>query len=192
MSIEIAWFCGTRVDYVTRDLIENMARAGCVKINFGIESGDSEILKNIRKSFSLQRVQEAVRWAAGAGIYAECSFMLPHPDDTEESVMRTLKFAEKLIDIGAGITSFNLVTPFPGTPLFEEPEKYGIRFITSSYDEFCFKIPVFETKLLPVDKIRELYILAKELQWKTARPPWDSRVIYKSLAHTGHDAAYTN
>ena len=176
LRTDVGWYCGTRVDAVSEEMFQAMAAAGCIHVNFGIESGDETILRRIGKQVSLSQAEQAVRWASGAGLHVSCNFMLPHPDDTEETVHKTFAFARRLVGMGAGLASFNLTTPFPGTPLFEHPERFGVQFVTHSYEDFSFFTPVFETRHLKLDRIRELFLEAWYIQCSTARRPHDLRL----------------
>ena len=156
-KMDIAWSCGTRVDAVNKEIIQRMADAGCVKINFGVESGVETILKSIGKHITLEHAEKAVKWAARAGIYVTCSFMIPFPDDTKKTVEQTIAFAKKLMEFGVETSSFNLTVPFPGTYLHEKAEKLGIKLTTDNWDFYHFRKVTFSTKHLSEDDVRELF-----------------------------------
>lgn len=148
------WGCATRVDRVDAELLGRMAETGCTGIQFGIESGAQEILdsvKGIRKEDAL----EAVRAAVAAGISVSCSFMIPFPDDTEETLAQTLAFMRDVRAAG-GKLLISYTTPFPGTLFYERAEELGLRILTRDWSLYDCKHMVMETKNLSVERIEEL------------------------------------
>ncbi len=114
--LSVQWCCQTRVDTVNAGLLEEMAKAGCGLIHFGIESGDPDVLKRIRKGITLRQVEDAVRWAREAGM-ATAGFFLPGlPREGPRAWKATEALARRLNPTYA---SFHIVTPYPGTELGE-------------------------------------------------------------------------
>ena len=72
----------TRANMVTRDLLRTMRRAGLNNVNFGVESGDDEILKAIRKGIRTDHVVRSLEWAKEEGLITACNFMLGFPQET--------------------------------------------------------------------------------------------------------------
>lgn len=112
----VTWSCFSRTDFVNAEILKLMKKAGCHQICYGVESGDEEILKNIRKEVSLDTAKEAIRLTKAAGIEARATFMLGNPGETVETLKKTYRFA---LHIDPDIALFNITTPFPGTAMFE-------------------------------------------------------------------------
>lgn len=181
------WSCGMRVDRVSLGLLKLMRNAGCVKINFGVESGSQTILDEARKGVSLDQIKSAVKWAQEAGIYNSCSIIIGHPSDTVETVEETLKFAEYLLNNGATSCTFNAMVPFPGTYVYEKKEELGIKFIASQWEEYNFLNPVFETKGLNAEQLRR-YLIEGLVLWgkyKNNRDAMQRRVRKRDLILLG-------
>jgi radical SAM superfamily enzyme YgiQ (UPF0313 family) len=155
-KLEISWFCESRVTAVNKELLECMAKAGCKIIQFGVESGSEEILKSIRKGITLEQAIKAVKWSIEAGIKPVCSFMVPHPEDTMETIRETKNFMEKLKAMGA-LVVVSLTTPFPGTYLHDHAEEMGLRIISEDYDMYDMVTPVFATKNLTIEQIEKAF-----------------------------------
>lgn len=149
------WSCGMRVDRVTNDLLNHMRSAGCVKINFGVESGSQEILNQSNKGITLNQIRQAVQWACSVGIYNSCSMIIGHPNDTSDTIAQTLAFAEELLKNGATSCTFNALVPFPGTWIFENRNNLSIKFTTDQWKDFHFLNPTFETPSLCDSDIRK-------------------------------------
>jgi len=113
------WDCLCRVDNVDLELFRVMRRAGCTRVFFGIESGDERVLKNMKKSFTVDQAEKAVRMAKGAGISVGTFFMIGYPGETEETILRTIRFSSSL---PSDYLSYTLPYPLPGTELYKRLE----------------------------------------------------------------------
>lgn len=111
----IKWFCETRVNLVNKNLLLEMSRAGCKMVQYGFESGNQAILDTIRKKSTLKQAELAVEYTRKAGMLAYGLFMLGNRGETSATCMETIRFARKL---GCDLAKFNLVVPYPGSPLF--------------------------------------------------------------------------
>jgi radical SAM superfamily enzyme YgiQ (UPF0313 family) len=122
----LVWGAITRVTMVRPTLLRTMRRAGLVHVNFGVESGDDEILRAIRKGITTAHVVRALEWAKAEGLMTACNFMLGFPEDTPESLERTLRFMERIAPLVDTFSTVGVVVPLPGTPLYESNHgRYG-------------------------------------------------------------------
>jgi radical SAM superfamily enzyme YgiQ (UPF0313 family) len=118
----IRWTCNSRVDFVDRELLQLMARAGCWMIAWGIESGSPEILRRVRKGIQPERVIETLGWSKEAGLRNYGYFILGLPGETEETIEQTIVFSKKLpLDLAL----FHIAVPYPGTPFWFEALEQG-------------------------------------------------------------------
>jgi radical SAM superfamily enzyme YgiQ (UPF0313 family) len=108
------WDCNSRVEHVDREMLGLMAKAGCRRIGFGIESGSPEILKNIGKKISLEKAEESIEMARKAGIEAFVFFMIGHPGETMETIDMSVQAAKKL---KSNYTIWSVTQVYPGTEL---------------------------------------------------------------------------
>ncbi len=121
-NINIVWSCYTRLDLVDPPLLKHMKEAGCWNIFYGIEAGDDELLKNMRKLMTVEQMRKAVRATQAEGIEIRGSFMLGLPGETPEKARKTIDFA---IELDPDYAQFSLTTPYPGTQLWNTYEQYG-------------------------------------------------------------------
>ncbi|MCG2806867.1 MAG: cobalamin-dependent protein [Coriobacteriia bacterium] len=148
------WGCATRVDCVDDTMLRRMSATGCTGIQFGIESGAQDILdsvKGIRKADALA----AVRCAVEAGINVACSFMIPFPDDTEETLAQTEAFMRQIREAG-GKLLISYTTPFPGTMFYERAEELGLTILTRDWSLYDCKHMVMETENFSAKRIEAL------------------------------------
>jgi len=121
-KLDLVWTCLGRVDMVTPHVLEEMSKAGCWQMWFGLESGDNEILKTIKKGITTDQTEKAVRQCRDAGIQPCGSFIIGNPGETAKTIKKTIKFAKKL-PLAEAHCCF--LSPFPGSELYNDWEKYG-------------------------------------------------------------------
>lgn len=149
------WRCTTRVDMVDPALLATMQRAGCRRIAFGVESGSPRILDALLKGITREEVVAAVRASLDLDLDVLCSFMFPHPDDTEDTIREQIEFMNELRRLGATV-SLALTTPFPGTAYYERANDFGIHILTDRFEEFDGKRLTIATRHLSEDRLRRL------------------------------------
>jgi radical SAM superfamily enzyme YgiQ (UPF0313 family) len=110
----------TRVDCVDEELIQRMAKNGCVRINFGIESGDENVLKATNRNMSIDTIRKSVKLANDAGIMTFGFFMIGLPQDTKESIEKTLKL---MLELDLDFMQLNKFTMLPHTEMYEDYKK---------------------------------------------------------------------
>jgi radical SAM superfamily enzyme YgiQ (UPF0313 family) len=137
-GIDISWTCESRVNLVDLELLKKMKEAGCWNIFYGIESGDQQLLDNIDKGIKVEQIRNAVKWAKEAGLEIRGSFMLGLPGETPELARKTIQFA---IDLDVDYAQFSVTTPFPGTKLYDDADKFGT--LTRDFDRYTEWNPVF-------------------------------------------------
>ena len=120
------WTCITPGNMVRPHDLERMRAAGCVAINFGIESGDYNILKAIQKGQRPEHVRAAVRAAKQAGMVTIVNFMFGFPDEGVDELGRTLALMQELAPDTDYFNNRGVLMPFPGTAIYDaNHERYG-------------------------------------------------------------------
>jgi anaerobic magnesium-protoporphyrin IX monomethyl ester cyclase len=116
-DMDIKWTCFSRADGMDKGLAKAMRKAGCVGLNFGIETGSPTMLSLIGKGSRLEDSINAVDAARSAGLRIVCSFMTGFPKETPEMAEDTIDFAVRL---NPDLAMFNSLVPYPGTPVSRE------------------------------------------------------------------------
>jgi anaerobic magnesium-protoporphyrin IX monomethyl ester cyclase len=131
---KVIWDCITRANLVDYELLKVMKAAGCWGIHFGVEGGTQKLIDNIQKDTNLEVFKAAFRDCKKLGIETRGYFMVGLPGSTREDDLATIKFAKELNPDWA---QFTITTPYPGTQLFDEAEKWG-KFNTdiSDWDKY--------------------------------------------------------
>jgi radical SAM superfamily enzyme YgiQ (UPF0313 family) len=115
-KLNIQWICLSRGDTVDPEMLSWMANAGCYQIQYGVETGIQAHLDSLGKGITLDKIRQAFAWSRKAGIETSAFFMLGHWEETRETLEQTWRFA---LDLDPDYVSFNILTPYPGTPLYE-------------------------------------------------------------------------
>jgi len=155
-DLNMTWFCESRVDVMTKDILLKMKAAGLVAIQFGVESGSKKVLDATNKNVNFEQIRNVFGWCKEIDLFAATNVMIGHPEDDLETIKDTLSLAEEISAMGAYVST-TVCTPFPGTPLWLYPERFGIEFADydlGNYSTFC---PVINTKHLTVADIRNEY-----------------------------------
>ena len=148
-GLKFEWACNGRVDTLDEETIKLMKKAGCWNIMFGIECGSPEILEEANKGTTLDKAMEIVKFCKKNGIMISASFMIGFPHDTEETIRQTLEIAKKISPHRA---QFVVLTPYPGTKLYDEIKEKGLletEYSFSGYDGYCVDyMPAVRTEKL--------------------------------------------
>jgi len=115
--LDLTWIANARVDTVDRELLTLLKHAGCHLLKFGVETGDAGVLHAYGKGTSAEQAEEALRVAREVGLATHAHIIFGGPGETPETVDRTIAFIKRCAPTTA---SFGIVTPYPGTELFEK------------------------------------------------------------------------
>ncbi len=143
-KLKLPWTAFARVDTVTHEILEKMKQAGCHTVSFGVESGNKNILKTIKKGITPQQVISAVKACNEVGINPHASFILGLPGETPETLRETIEFSKKLKDMGVAF-GFHLLAPFPGTEVRERADELGIKILTNDWSQYHANKAITET-----------------------------------------------
>jgi radical SAM superfamily enzyme YgiQ (UPF0313 family) len=162
ISPRISWRCILYPARLDEDLIRSMARAGCVEVSVGFESGSELVLSGMNKRFNSEEVTQASKLLAENGISRMGFLMLGGPGETKESALASLAFADSLefeaLKISVGIRIY------PQTALEAQAVREGV---VAPVDDLLF--PTFYV----VRGLRDwLYEIVED--WMSKRPNWVS------------------
>jgi len=121
---DITWFVQVRCDDVVkhRDLLSKMRQSGLRWVLLGVESGNPSTLETFNKKTLPEDARKAVKLLKDNDIFAHAMFIIGERKDTLESVASLRDFAN---DTDPDLAIFGILTPFPGTEIFEEAKRNG-------------------------------------------------------------------
>ena len=121
MSVEegwsVKWKCQVRADQLDEATIEMMSKTGCFEVDVGVESGNPEIQKYIRKNLDLGKTLNTISLINKLGIFTKAFFMLGFPEETFAQLTDTINYSVELKSSGLKDVAFFPVMPFPGTEI---------------------------------------------------------------------------
>ena len=119
-KLKISWIANARSNTVDLELLKIMKQAGCHLIKFGVESGSDKMLARYKKNITTQQTKNAFELCHSVGLDTHAHIVLGGPGETRESIEKTLRFT---IELKPSTASFGILTPYPGSPLFETVSK---------------------------------------------------------------------
>lgn len=155
-GVKLNCFIEARVTEVDEDYIDLLKGFGVTSIQFGVETGNAEVMKSIHKNITLERVEKTVDLCCQKGIGVACSFVIGHPADTEETVRDTIAFATKLKRLGAE-PAFSIMTPYPGTEAYKNREALGVEIQDWNFSHWDLNRAVARTRNLSARQINKLH-----------------------------------
>ena len=167
-NLKMKWSVFARVDRISENLAQLMHRAGCEWVLFGIESADEGILKAIKKGFTPEDIRRGVKTAAEAGINVFNSFILGLPGESRETAHKSLAFGDELYQKYGAKYGFHMLSPLPGTEIYERAKDYGIRILTRNWARYNANEPITETATMSGEMVKEamsIYDRGIEAAW---------------------------
>jgi radical SAM superfamily enzyme YgiQ (UPF0313 family) len=125
---------GIRANLATKELLAKLKKAGLRRTAFGVESGDPDILLSIDKKIDHDTIRQAFKNAKAVGLETIGFFIIGLPGETEETMERTIKFACELDPL---IANFSMMTPYPGTKVYEIAKRQG-RLLLDDWEDYIF------------------------------------------------------
>jgi radical SAM superfamily enzyme YgiQ (UPF0313 family) len=115
-----------------------MKEAGCRLLIVGYESGDPQILKNIKKGATVDMAQRFTDNCKKLGLVIHGDYIIGLPGESRESIRRTIDFAKRL---DTETIQVSIAHPYPGTEFYEYVKKNDLITIDSMTDETGHQLP---------------------------------------------------
>ncbi len=172
------WSCNARVhsDYET---LKTMAEAGARLLIVGFESGDPQILKNIKKGTTVEMGRAFVKNCRQVGLAVHADFIIGLPGETKQTIERTIEYAKEL---DPETVQVSVVHAYPGTELYDEAVKNGSLASETRADEGGHQLPHLSYPGLSVEEMMagmnhfyDAYYFRPRVVWRIVRKAlWDS------------------
>jgi radical SAM superfamily enzyme YgiQ (UPF0313 family) len=166
---------GLRVDKVDKGLLKKMKESGCYFISYGLESGNSQILRKIKKGITVHQIKETVDSTRKVGIKVGASFIIGHPGESYSDGMESLKLAKNLqLDF---LYWYNLI-PYPGSELYKWVKKNATLLyspeIYLNRESYFSDTPIFETEIFSSKErkkiLRQGFSLSRKINLQSHLP----------------------
>lgn len=156
LAPEAGWTCSARAEFVNKGNIRLLAKSGCKGMHFGLESPCLETQKSIQKHLSIEKLEKALKLCRQFDIFSYCSLILGLPGENTDTINETINYAIHLNHKYHTSIVFGILTPFPGTPLYNNPQDYGIEIVSRNYMDYDIYTPVIKTQYFAPDVLRAL------------------------------------
>jgi radical SAM superfamily enzyme YgiQ (UPF0313 family) len=120
--IDTPWAIMARADLMDEEMLEKMKDAGLFAVKYGVESATQKLLDNISKNMNLEKTESVIKFTQKLGIKTHLTFTFGLPEETKESMRKTIDFALRL---NPTTVQFSIATPFPGTIFYKEMKESG-------------------------------------------------------------------
>ena len=175
-NFDFTWFASAVVNQVDRPLLKAFKDAGCWAILFGAESGVQKDLNAIRKGITPNQIRKAVKAAKEVGLTVYTPFLFGIPGQTYEDGLKTIEFA---LELDPDIANFHAITPFPGTELYDNIEKYGT--MSEDLSDYTYQGAAFVPYTMTREQISELRQLALKKFYSRPKFLWRRFLALRSL-----------
>ena len=166
-KIDITWgLLGIRLDtlkVLDDKFLRDLAKAGCVNMDSGVESGSDRILSMVKKGITVQEVIDINKKMRNYSFKAKYSFIVGYPSETEEEMVQSVKLALKLVkDNKNAYTPFFIYAAYPGVELWEIAKHYGVDEPKKleDWEKYDFESAYLHYKWLDERKIKMMKNLA--------------------------------
>ena len=174
----LTWSCTSRVT-TDRETLKAMREAGCRLLIVGYESGDPQILKNIKKGATVERAREFTRDCHDLGLTIHGDFILGLPGETKESIRNTINFAKSL-DVET--IQVSIAHAYPGTEFYDFAKEHG--FIINNgqmVDDQGHQLAHIEYPGLPTEYVLEMVHRFYDEYYFRPKAAW--RVVSKAIVN---------
>jgi hopanoid biosynthesis associated radical SAM protein HpnJ len=136
-KLNFTWSCTSRVttDY---DTLKAMKDAGCRLLIVGYESGDQQILKNIKKGATIDMARRFTANCKKLGLVIHGDFIVGLPGESRETIRKSIDFAKEL-DVET--IQVSIGHPYPGTEFYDHVKKNGLITLDSMTDDTGHQLP---------------------------------------------------
>ena len=166
-NYNLVWGCQMRLGVLDEEDVDLMYKAGCRWILFGLESGNQDRIRLIKKNIDLTQAKKAVEMCENRGITVQASFIIGFPDETEEELRQTVSFADSL---GASLVYMKLLIPLPNSDIYNNAKEKGLFEFPASIKKLATDIEQKATDSLTVNFSKvpdiELKVIHYYYQWK--------------------------
>jgi anaerobic magnesium-protoporphyrin IX monomethyl ester cyclase len=168
-SLGIEWSCTMHAKTVKESILSVMKDAGCCVIFIGVESGNNEILKKIRKKNTIEDCYRAAKLIKKFDIKLSAYFMVGFPWETEETLMDTWNAMKNL----RSIPVYSIFTPYKGTEVFEECKQMGLIDDNFDFSLYNHQSPLNCFCNIPRERFREI---CRKFEMKVDRDVFYARI----------------
>ena len=152
-KLKIKWTASATINIGNdKKILQLMKESGCIGLVIGLESFVQENLDGVNKKFNnVAEYKKLVKTIQSYGISVLSTLMIGMETDTVESIRQIPDIIE---EIGVDVPRYNIITPYPGTPFFNQLKEEG-RLLTEDWYYYDTETVVFKPKNMSYDTLQE-------------------------------------
>jgi len=116
-KLNIKWWCNGRLNYAKKNILKLMKEAGCVFVNYGIESMDNDTLKTMNKALHTSQIISGIEATIDAGLTPGYNIIFGNIGENKDTLIKGRNFLMEHTD-SSQLRTIRPVTPYPGSPLY--------------------------------------------------------------------------
>ncbi|MFX1298351.1 MAG: B12-binding domain-containing radical SAM protein [Promethearchaeota archaeon] len=151
------WHFETRANTIKKNILKDLKDSGANTINLGIEDIHDSVLAAINKQLKFNQIEKAYKIIKSLGFKVRSNFIIGLPSQTKEHVLENIEYSKKL-----DLFNFPCITPFPGTPIFSTPEKFGLTLLSKDWESYNMKELLMDSIVFPIKQQKEI----RDLTWR--------------------------
>jgi len=144
-TLNIKWFCEARIDSMDDVVLDQMVLSGCTTVNLGVESVSDIVLNKIQKKQTISMVKNVIKKIHSKGLKVKIYLIYGLPFEPKDIVLQTKNFIEETNPDYISLFTF---TPYPGTDIWNHPDKYGIKSIDLNFAKYQHSVGAKEEERL--------------------------------------------
>lgn len=178
-----SWMANARTT-ASYESLKAMQEAGCRRLDVGFESGDDQILQNIKKGSTVAKARQFVRWCKELGIAIHGDFIVGLPGETRETIQKTIAFAKEM-DLET--IQVSIAQPLVGTEMYEKAKEEGILIeevaTEDGYQAAALNFPHLPHKEIfkAVEQFYKSYYYRPKIIWRFVKKALRSREEVRRL-----------
>lgn len=164
------WACKSRADMINEDIVRELRESGCAAIHVGVENINQAVLDKMGKGVKIDDIYNAIMLTNKYEMRLDCSFIIGLPGETLKTIEDTLLFSDVVDKEGYGTPAIGIATPFPGTALLNNAEKYGITIKEKNYQKYDLGTPIFELEGVKLNDLRKAHFYFHHQRFTSINP----------------------
>lgn len=172
-GLKIQWVVETRLDRVNEQILRKMKEAGCIRIHFGLESGDAKLFSLVGKDGaggSMEQLVQNFLIAEKVGIHPHMFLLIGLLGETWDTIHQTIETIKRIKPLTLQVS---IVTPYPGTKLYDVAREKGL-IETNDWSQYTGFKAVMRSEALSIDDLAKARSLihaehARAVRWKQLR-----------------------
>ena len=132
IKVSFQFINGLRADFVDREILLALRLMGVKTIGFGVETGNEDVLRRIKKGITLKTTRKAYRLSKKLGFETWAFLIFGLPGETEESARQTVEFTKEL---DPDFAKFLILKPYPGSEVYQELRANNL-LLSTDYNQY--------------------------------------------------------